>query len=219
MSQFYEYNWPVTSVTDIALAQTPVSGGLLKLNGIYASPTNGQANLVGAGVVAQITLTSAQNLGIPFVITGYQNGIFIQETLNGPNANTVTSVNCFDMIQSIVPTGVIPGGAAVSAGIASVGYFPFIMLNSEKKITNPAYALNFIAAAANPASYTVYLSLMNVANLGTYNNLITNGIFQVKTAAATASALIQYTDVAKSLLIKVNPNANNSVLKAQFLQL
>lgn len=218
MSQFYEYNWPVTSVTDVALAQTPVSGGLLKLNGIYASSTNGQANLVGAGVVAQITLTSAQNLGIPFVITGYQNGIFIQETLNGPNANTVTSVNCFDMIQSIVPTGVIPGGAVVSAGIASVGYFPFIMLNSEKKITNPAYAVNFVAAA-NPASYTVYLSLTNVANLGTYNNLITNGIFQVKTAAATASALIQYTDVAKSLLIKVNPNANNSVLKAQFLQL
>ena len=218
MSQFYEYNWPVTSVTDIALAQTPVSGGLLKLNGIYASPTNGQANLVGAGVVAQITLTSAQNLGSSFVVTGYQNGIFIQETLNGPNANTVTSVNCFDMIQSIVPTGLIPGGAVVSAGIASVGYFPFIMLNSEKKITNPAYALNFVAAA-NPASYTVYLSLMNVANLGTYNNLITNGVFQVKTAAATVSALIQYTDVAKSLLIKVNPNANNSILKAQFLQL
>ena len=219
MSQFYEYNWPVTSVTDIALAQTPVSGGLLKLNGIYASPTNGQANLVGAGVVAQITLTSAQNLGIPFVITGYQNGIFIQETLNGPNANTVTSVNCFDLIQSIVPTGAIPGGAVVSAGITSVGYFPFIMLNSEKKITNPAYAINFVAAAANPASYTVYLSLMNVANLGTYNNLITGGAFVVKTAAATASALIQYTDVAKSLLIKVNPNASNSVLKAQFLQL
>ena len=218
MSQFYEYNWPVTSVTDVALAQTPVSGGLLKLNGIYASPTNGQANLVGAGVVAQITLSSLQNLGIPFVITGYQNGIFIQETLTGPNDNNVTSVNCFDWIQSIVPTGIIPGGAVVSAGITSVGYFPFIMLNSEKKLTNPAYAINFVAAAS-PASYTVYLSLMNVSNLGTYNNLITNGIFQVKTVAATASALIQYTDVAKSLLIKVNPNASNSVLKAQFLQL
>jgi hypothetical protein len=218
MSQIYEYNWPVTSVTDVALRQNLVSTQALKLNGIYADGATSQANLASAGFVAQITLSSLQNLGIPFVITGYQNGIFIQETLNGPNANTVTSVNCFDMIQSIVPTGVIPGGATVSAGIASVGYFPFIMLNSEKKITNPAYALNFVAAA-NPASYTAYLSLMNVANLGTYNNLITNGIFQVKTAAATVSALIQYTDVAKSLLIKVNPNANNSVLKAQFLQL
>ena len=218
MSQFYEYNWPITSVTDVALRQNLVSTQALKLNGIYAEGATGQANLASAGVVAQITLSSLQNLGIPFVITGYQNGIFIQETLTGPNANTVTSVNCFDLIQSIVPTGVIPGGAVVSAGITSVGYFPFIMLNSEKKITNPAYALNFVAAA-NPASYTVYLSLMNVANLGTYNNLITNGIFQVKTVAATASALIQYTDVAKSLLIKVNPNANNSVLKAQFLQL
>ena len=219
MSQFYEYNWPITSVTDVALRQNLASTQALKLNGIYAEGVTGQANLASAGVVAQITLSSLQNLGIPFVITGYQNGTFIQETLTGPNANTVTSVNCFDWIQSIVPTGVTPGGAVVSAGITSVGYFPFIMLNSEKKITNPAYAINFVAAAANPASYTVYLSLMNVANLGTYNNLITNGIFQVKTAAATASALIQYTDVAKSLLIKVNPNANNSVLKAQFLQL
>ena len=218
MSQFYEYNWPITSVTDVALRQNLVSTQALKLNGIYAEGATGQANLASAGVVAQITLSSLQNLGIPFVITGYQNGIFIQETLTGPNANTITSVNCFDLIQSIVPTGVIPGGAVVSAGITSVGYFPFIMLNSEKKITNPAYALNFVAAA-NPASYTVYLSLMNVANLGTYNNLITGGAFVVKTAAATASALIQYTDVAKSLLIKVNPNANNSVLKAQFLQL
>ena len=99
MSQFYEYNWPITSVTDVALRQNLVSAQALKLNGIYASPTNGQANLASAGLVAQITLSSLQNLGIPFVITGYQNGIFIQETLTGPNANTVTSVNCFDMIQ------------------------------------------------------------------------------------------------------------------------
>ena len=220
MSQFYEYNWPVTSVTDIALAQTPVSGGLLKLNGIYASPTTGQANLASAGFVAQITLSSLQNLGIPFVITGYQNGVFISETLAGPNANTVTSTNCFDIVQSIIPN--TTGVNTVQVGVGSIGYFPIILLNTAKQNTSSInYALNMVAAAANPATYQVFLSLKNNLGMGKYDDLTTaaNGNFIAPANAATASQLIQSSSLAQNLLVKVGPNANGSTLKFQFLQL
>lgn len=78
-----------------------------------------------------------------------------------------------------------------------------------------------VAAAANPATYQVFLSLKNNLGLGKYDDLtsVANGNFVATAAAATASALIQYNSLASNLLIKIGPNANNSILKAQFLQL
>ena len=153
-------------------------------------------------------------------ITGYQNGVFISETLTGPNANTVTSVNCFDSVVQIIPTGTT--GSTVQVGVASVGYFPMILLNTAKTNTSSiSYALNIVAATANPATYQVFLSLKNNLGMGKYDDLTTaaNGNFAAPAAAATASALIQYNSLAANLLIKIGPNNNNSVLKCQFLQL
>ena len=78
-----------------------------------------------------------------------------------------------------------------------------------------------VAATANPATYQVFLSLKNNLGMGKYDDLTTaaNGNFAAPAAAATASALIQYNSLASNLLIKIGTNANNSILKAQFLQL
>jgi len=222
MSQFYEYNWPTPVVNGISLFQTLTANIPLLLNGSYVNKITRTVNFVDDfNIVPRVTLNSAANLsGINFLITGYQNGVFISETLTGPNANTVTSVNCFDTLIQIIPSGTT--GSTIQVGVAALGYFPMILLNTAKLNTSSiSYALNMVAATANPATYQVFLSLKNNLGLGKYDDLTAaaNGNFAAPTAAATASALIQYNSLASNLLIKIGPNANNSVLKAQFLQL
>lgn len=222
MSQFYEYNWPAAIANGISLFQTLTANIPLLLNGSYVNKTTRTVNFVDDfSIVPRITLNSAANLsGINFLITGYQNGVFISETLTGPNANTVTSVNCFDTLLQIIPSGTT--GSTVQAGVAALGYFPMILLNTAKINTSSInYALNIVAATANPATYQVFLSLKNNLGLGKYDDLTSaaNGNFAAPAAAATASALLQYNSLAANLLIKIGPNNNGSVLKFQFLQL
>jgi hypothetical protein len=221
MSQFYEYNWRTPVVNGISLFQTLTANIPLLLNGSYVNKTTKIVNFIDFGIVPRITLNSAADLsGIDFLITGYQNGVFISETLTGPNSTTVTSVNCFDTVEQIIPSGTT--GYTVQAGVASVGYFPIILLNATKVNTSGiSYALNIVAATANPASYQVFLSLRNNLGMGKYDDLtaVANGNFVATAAAATDSALIQYNSLASNLLIKIGPNDNGSVLKAQFLQL
>jgi hypothetical protein len=221
MSQFYEYNWPTPVVNGISLFQALTANTPLLLNGSYVNKITGTINFIDFGIVPRITLNSAANLSaINFLITGYQNGVFISETLAGPNNTTVTSVNCFDTVTQIIPSGTT--GSTVQVGVASVGYFPMILLNTAKTNTSSiSYALNIVAATANPATYQVFLSLKNNLGMGKYDDLTSaaNGNFVAPAAAATASALIQYNSLASNLLIKIGTNASNSVLKAQFLQL
>ena len=221
MSQFYEYNWPIPVVNGISLFQTLTANIPLLLNGSYVNKTTRTVNFIDFGIVPRITLNSAADLrAINFLITGYQNGVFISETLTGPNNTTVTSVNCFDSVVQIIPTGTT--GSTLQVGVASVGYFPMILLNTAKTNTSSiSYALNIVAATANPATYQVFLSLKNNLGLGKYDDLTAaaNGNFAATAAAATASALIQYNSLASNLLIKIGTNNNGSVLKAQFLQL
>ena len=222
MSQFYEYNWPAAIANGISLFQTLTANIPLLLNGSYVNKTTKTVNFVDDfGIVPRITLNSAANLsGINFLITGYQNGVFIGEVLAGPNNATVTSVNCFDTLLQIIPSGTT--GSTLQVGVASVGYFPMILLNTAKINTSSInYALNMVAATANPATYQVFLSLKNNLGLGKYDDLTStaNGNFVAPAVAATASALIQYNSLASNLLIKIGPNNNGSILKCQFLQL
>ena len=222
MSQFYEYNWPAPVANGISLFQGLTANTPLLLNGSYVNKITRTVNFVDDfSIVPRITLNSAANLsGINFLITGYQNGVFISETLTGPNANTVTSVNCFDTVAQIIPSGTT--GSTIQVGVAALGYFPMILLNTAKINTSSInYALNIVAATANPATYQVFLSLKNNLGLGKYDDLTSaaNGNFAAAAAAATASALLQYNSLATNLLIKIGPNNNSSVLKTQFLQL
>jgi hypothetical protein len=221
MSQFYEYNWPTPVVNGISLFQALTANIPLLLNGSYVNKTTRTVNFIDFGIVPRVTLNSAANLSaINFLITGYQNGVFISETLAGPNANTVTSVNCFDTLLQIIPN--TTSVSTIQVGVASVGYFPIILLNTALVNTSSiSYALNIVAATANPATYQVFLSLKNNLGMGKYDDLTSaaNGNFAASAAAATASALLQYNSLASNLLIKIVPNNNGSVLKCQFLQL
>jgi hypothetical protein len=222
MSQFYQFNWPVPVTDGVAKAQAITKNVPLILNGSYANQTTGTVNFSQQfNIVPKITLTSTSNLsGVEFLINGYQNGVFINETLTGPNNTTVSSNNCFDVIQSIMPS--VADADNIKVGVASTGYFPIILLNTAKSnVSSLSYALNMIAAGdsdKDSATYTIYLSLENTIGIGKYDDLITKGIFAEWENPSIVSQLIQSSDLAQNLLIKINPNPDVN-LKAQFLQL
>lgn len=223
MSQFYEYNWPDTTLKNgLALAQALTANTPLLLNGSYVNKTTRTVKFVDDfGIVPRITLNSAADLrAINFLITGYQNGVFISETLTGPNSTTVTSINCFDTVTQIIPTGTT--GSTVQVGVASVGYFPMILLNTVKQnVAFINYALNIIPNINNPPSYQIFLSLKNNLGLGKYDDLTSdaNGNFIAFKEPSDKAVLINSNNLAQNLLIKMTKNDNNSSLKAQFLQL
>jgi hypothetical protein len=222
MSQFYEYSWPAPVANGISTLQSFNTNTPLLLNGSYVNKTTKTVNFVDDfGIVPRITLNSSNNLSnINFFITGYQNGVFISESLAGPNNTTVTSLNCFDTVTQIIPSNT--SASTVQVGVASVGYFPIILLNTLKPgASTLKYALNIVAATTNPATYQVFLSLKNNLGLGKYDDLTSaaNGNFAAQGNPATNSFLYQSENVAVNYLIKIGPNNNNSVLKAQFLQL
>jgi len=223
MSQFYEYNWPATTANGISLFQTTTANIPLLLNGSYVNKTTRTVNFVDDfGIVPYITFNSASDLSaINFLITGYQNGVFISETLTGPNANaTVTSVNCFDTVTQIIPTGTTVSNIQVS--VAALGYFPMILLNTVKQnVAFINYALNIIPNKTNPPSYQIFLSLKNNLGLGKYDDLTSdaNGSFISFKEPSDQAVLINSNNLAQNLLIKITKNDTNSSLKAQFLQL
>lgn len=223
MSQFYEYNWPDTTLKDgIALDQKLTANIPLLLNGSYVNKITRTVNFVDDfGIVPRVTLNSASDLSaINFLITGYQNGVFISETLTGPNSTTVTSVNCFDTLLQIIPSS--STAYTLQVGVASVGYFPIILLNTALVNTSSInYALNIVAATANPATYQIFLSLKNNLGLGKYDDLTSdaNGNFISFVEPSNKAELINSNNLAQNLLIKITKNDTNSSLKAQFLQL
>jgi len=223
MSQFYEYNWPATTANGISLFQTTTANIPLLLNGSYVNKTTRTVNFVDDfGIVPYITFNSASDLSaINFLITGYQNGVFISETLKGPTANaTVTSKNCFDTVAQIIPN--TTSVSTIQVGVASVGYFPMILLNTVKQnVAFINYALNIIPNKTNPPSYQIFLSLKNNLGLGKYDDLTSdaNGSFISFKEPSDQAVLINSNNLAQNLLIKITKNDTNSSLKAQFLQL
>lgn len=223
MSIFKEYVFPAASTNNIATSQTPVDGMEIILNGVLAKFDGSAIDFINDyGFVPRITFTSPNNISnIVITIKGYQNNIRIEENITGPNNNTVTSVNCFDYIENIIVQNNVDFGETITVGTSGVGYFPLIRLNTLKNdVTNLSYALNMMVAAANPATYQIFLSLKDSYNQGTYDSLTAaNNNFIAPAVAANASALLQYTQLASNILIKVTPNANGTILKAQFMQL
>ena len=109
----------------------------------------------------QVTLTSGSNLaGINFIIAGRDNtGAVIGETIAGPNANTIASVNVYAAIDAFLPLG-------TSASTLTMGY-------SAIAQANPQVASKFtLFSGAN-------LSAINFAIVGT----LTSGTVQSETLA------------------------------------
>jgi len=99
----------------ISLSQKPAGGGVQSL------VLNGAAVSGGIAIFPQqvsVTITSTGNeSALTFVITGkdYNNQI-LSESITGPNATTVTSVNFYEQVTSVTVSGNTAGNITVGNG-------------------------------------------------------------------------------------------------------
>lgn len=134
---------------------TPGNSINLTLNGSLVG-INGQVSFISNGYASGLSFTSGLNVSTStFTIVGTYNGLIIQESLTGPNNNTVYTNNLFHTIISISATG---GGVANAFTIGS-NYNIAVVLpdgNSKSGLTHPNYnysiLLNSITAAGQWAA-------------------------------------------------------------------
>ena len=109
------------SATSVAAAQTLGGAGNMTL-------TSSTVTISGTNTVALITLTSTGNIsGVNFTITGTDaNGDSQEETITGPNNDTVSSTKYFATITQIAASGAVgtntsAGNSAETAGVIFAG--------------------------------------------------------------------------------------------------
>ena len=162
MSNLTVVNYPASSTTAVATAQ--VFTALQPLT--FVAQVNNLNLYTFDSFQRQITLTSASNISnVNFVITGidiYSNPV--SETLAGLNANTVTSVNYYLSITSIVPSANATNPAfTVSAGMANAGQSCWMQLDIQRQY----FQASVQVAVTGTVSYSVVQTL---DPLRTYNN-------------------------------------------------
>jgi hypothetical protein len=146
---------PAESANNIG-AYAAVVAGPLVLNGSLVDPTTGTVSFIDRGYSSGVTFTSGGNIaGATFTIVGINNGITITETIAGPNANTVSSVNIFQEIIHITVAGAIAVaytiGSCTNTAIVLKSYDTTGITNLNKyfkaTITSVTAAGNWVANA------------------------------------------------------------------------
>lgn len=120
----YSLTVPAAVANGIALSQAPGGAGALTLNG--ATVSGGVATNT---VATQVTIASSGNDSVrTFVITGTSpDGKALSETITGPNATTVTSVNFYKTVTSITISAASVGN--ITSGFNAVGVTPSLPID------------------------------------------------------------------------------------------
>lgn len=200
MAQFV---FPDANTQDVCLIQDTTGNVNLVLNGNLAS--GGDVSFISNGYARQLSFTSANDLsGASFTIYGVQNGVAIIETITGPNANTVYSVNIYDVVTNITSSIAVTG---ISIGTGHSGFFQLLM-PTISGINNLNY--NFTLGSTfgtNVINTTVYGTLDNIVNTGkTFTEIITDNVGTLYTIkAAGTETFYMYPDsvLLTSILIKL----------------
>jgi hypothetical protein len=217
-----QYVFPDANTQDVCLRQDTTGNVNLVLNGNLAS--NGAVSFIENGYSRQLSFSSANNLASAvFTIYGVQNGVPIIETINGPNANTIYSVNIYDVVTNITSSIAVSG---ISIGTGHSGFFQLLM-PTISGITNLNY--NFTLGSTfgtNVIGTTVYGTLGNIVNTGhTFTDIITNNVGTLYTIKAAGNeTFYMYPDnsvLLTSILIKLTGSSSTigNSMTLTFLQL
>jgi hypothetical protein len=219
MAQFI---FPDANTQDVCLIQDTTGNVNLVLNGNLAS--SGDVRFIDNGYARQLSFTSANDLSAAvFTIYGVQNGVAIIETINGPNATTVYSVNIYDVVTNITSSIAVTG---ISIGTGHSGFFQLLM-PTISGINNLNY--NFTLGSTfgtNVIGTTVYGTLTNIVNTGqTFTEIIANNVGTLYTIKASGTEVFYiYPDndvLLTSILIKLTGSGTTlgNTTTLTFLQL
>jgi len=151
------------SANNIALSQTPGTGGNLTINGAAAS--GGVATLDVPRRVLISTL-GGDNTGITFTVYGTgSNGLVQNETISGGNSAAVYTTHNFKTVTRIAVSGATTGAVTVGTnGVASTA--PWIV---DQWTNNPNIGLG--SEITGTVNYTVEFSMDDYSPLWDLNSV------------------------------------------------
>lgn len=223
MSIYTNLTWPVQDVEAVCKTQNVLTPGPLLLNGtLFDANIPDQVSFARKNLVRSISLTSVNNLlGANFVISGFQNGAYVTETLVGPNNNTVYGAKYYDIIISIVSSAAVNG---IQAGTGGTGFLPLIMINPNAGFINYSMSVKLATPGIN---YSIFQTLDQVSqNFITFQDQIMSFFPYIDQQhpsgiiSQTASITSNSTIITNFILLKINSSATpiTDTLKFIFLQ-
>jgi hypothetical protein len=223
MSRSLTYIFPASNITDVCNLQNDIAGKFI-LNGNLANSTGSAIPFIDRGYSRSVNITSSDDLSVnSFFIEGYQNGVFIRETiLAGPTAGQiVSSVQCYDTITAIT-TDQVTASTNVRIGSGYFGFMKLIGLNIERDVIN--YSLSTAKLTAVTIPTTLYQVFTDITNNGhTFLDIAANdfNLTQIDDGTNTRYVLpVANATLCKSWLLKINgttPTAANSI-QLNFIQ-
>lgn len=121
------------SANSVCASQTPGGAGALVLNGTRASSVPTGTAIAYLPQAQRIYITGGSDeSGKTFAVVGYRNGpnggpFAVTETITGPNASTVSSINQYDQIISIT-------ASAGTTGAITVGHYGTATLDVARQV-------------------------------------------------------------------------------------
>lgn len=187
------------TANSVCASQTPGGAGALVLNGTRASSAPTGTAIAYLPQASRIYITGGSDeSGKTFAVVGYRSGpgggpFAVTETITGPNASTVSSINQYDQIISIT-------ASAGTTGAITVGHYGTATLDVARQIiftsggndtgitivpTGTDWAGNTISesvtgasggAATTLLSYATITSVTTSAAVATTMTIGTNGV-------------------------------------------
>lgn len=205
--------------TTVCASQTPGAAGPLTINGTTASSAPTGVAVAYLPYPQRIYITGASNeSGKTFAVVGYgfsANGgpYVITETIAGPNASTVSSINAYSQIISIT-------ASAATAGAITVGSYGTATLDKARQI--------LFTSAGNDSSITFTLTgtdvngaIISEAVTGSNGSTATTAldyktITSIATSGAVASTVTVGTNtVARSQWVRFDDYASMAAVSIQ----
>lgn len=137
------------TANSVCASQTPGGAGALVLNGTLASSVPTGTAIAYLPQAQRIYITGGSDeSGKTFAVVGYRNGpnggpFAVTETITGPNASTVSSINQYDQIISIT-------ASAGTTGAITVGHYGTATLDMARAVR--------LTSGGNDSSVTATIS-------------------------------------------------------------
>lgn len=205
MAVFTKLTWPIVDKSAVCALQDVGTAGPIVLNGTLNDPsiTPPQVSFINSNLIRSVSISSDNNLSArTFTITGFQNNAPVEDTIVGPNNNTVYGTKNFDVITSVNVDGAVTG---VSIGTGSTGYLPLFVVNTGTTTINYSMSVIFPPTVSTNINYSVYQTLDQInTNFTLFDNQLGN-LFPVPGLInQTTSQIASYQTFVNFILLKIN---------------
>jgi hypothetical protein len=205
MAIFTKLTWPIVDKSAVCALQDVGSAGPVVLNGTLNDPsiTPPQVSFINSNLIRSVSISSDNNLSAQtFTITGFQNNAPVEDTIGGPNNNTVYGTKNFDVITSVNVNGAVNG---VSVGTGSTGYLPLFVVNTGTTTINYSMSVIFPPSVTTNINYSVYQTLDQInTNFTIFDNQLGNLFPVAGLINQTSSQIASYQTFVNFILLKIN---------------